>query len=200
MGRAQRRHSEAAQVTTGADVTEGTASIGRYLARERELRGISLDELCEITRLPRRSLERLEAGAYDLSPDGFARGFVRTVALALGLRPQDTLARMLPEADTRAREASARRRMPTWRTCVWVVASVVACVAIVLGARRFLLRPAQPAPVVYRLDAVRELWLETAQTERIVSEVERLDPEAPSAGPPQLAHEPAVETQSSAAH
>src|SRR5690606_15392059 len=30
--------------------------------------------------------------------DGFARGFVRTVAIALGLPPDETLARMRPEA------------------------------------------------------------------------------------------------------
>ena len=46
------------------------------------------------TRIPIRSLARLEAGVFDAEPDGFARGFVRTVAIALGLPPDETVARM----------------------------------------------------------------------------------------------------------
>ncbi|MBW2716886.1 MAG: helix-turn-helix domain-containing protein, partial [Deltaproteobacteria bacterium] len=36
-------------------------SIGAYLARERRLRGISVGELAELTKIPTRSIERLEA-------------------------------------------------------------------------------------------------------------------------------------------
>jgi hypothetical protein len=79
----------------------GAERIGSYLARQRELRGISLDDLAFRTRIPLRSLQRLEGGAFDLEPDGFARGFVRTVAIALGLPPDETIARMLPEAQLR---------------------------------------------------------------------------------------------------
>jgi cytoskeletal protein RodZ len=56
-----------------------------------------------------RSLRRLEAGAFDHEPDGFARGFVRTVASALGLPPDETVARMLPEATDDARSRGRRR-------------------------------------------------------------------------------------------
>ncbi len=71
--------------------------IGAYLSRERELRGVTLEELARQTRIPLRSLQRLESGAFDRDPDGFARGFVRTVAVALGLPADETIARMLPE-------------------------------------------------------------------------------------------------------
>jgi hypothetical protein len=77
----------------------GAERIGAYLTRQRQLRGIALDDLARQTRIPVRSLQRLEAGAFDQDPDGFARGFVRTVAIALGLPPDETIARMLPEAD-----------------------------------------------------------------------------------------------------
>lgn len=73
--------------------------IGAYLSRERELRGVTLEELARQTRIPLRSLQRLESGAFDRDPDGFARGFVRTVAVALGLPVDETIARMLPETD-----------------------------------------------------------------------------------------------------
>ena len=78
-------------------VDEPMPSIGTYLARQRRLRGIELEELAAVTKIPRRSLERLESGAFDGVTDGFVRGFVRTVADAIGLDPDDTVTRMLAE-------------------------------------------------------------------------------------------------------
>jgi cytoskeletal protein RodZ len=85
--------------------------IGGYLARQRQLRGISIGELAEATRIPRRSLERLEAGAFDSRPDGFVRGFVRTVAEALGLEPDDTVNRMRTEPEAQGETSRAASRL-----------------------------------------------------------------------------------------
>jgi len=74
-----------------------SSPIGEYLRRQRTLRGVSIEELSRITRIPLRSLERLENGEFDGETDGFARGFVRTVAAAIGLDASDTIARMLKE-------------------------------------------------------------------------------------------------------
>ena len=91
-----------AQPSSGASDVSGVGrlaatSIGDYLKRQRLLRGITVEELSATTRIPLRSLERLEAGYFDGVSDGFVRGFVRTVALALGLDADDTVARMLDE-------------------------------------------------------------------------------------------------------
>ena len=101
-------------------------SIGEYLARERELRGITLDELAESTRIPLRSLERLEAGAFDRDPDGFARGFVRTVAEALGLEPDQTVIRMLPEPGP----ATTGVGLPASRTLLLALLAAVIAVGV----------------------------------------------------------------------
>lgn len=122
----QRRDPEDARV--GGEAAE---AIGSYLARQRTLRGISLDELAAATRIPVRSLQRLESGAFDRMPDGFARGFVRTVALALGLPPDETVARMLPEATDDAR-ARGRGFVPGRRTLA--LAGLLAAAAIALVA------------------------------------------------------------------
>ena len=75
----------------------GPQPIGAYLATQRRLRGITIEELSVQTRIPLRSLERLESGCFDADVDGFVRGFVRTVAEALGLDPDETLNRTLEE-------------------------------------------------------------------------------------------------------
>jgi hypothetical protein len=61
------------------------------------MRGISVGELAELTKIPTRSIERMEAGAFDGNPDGFVRGFVRTIAVGLGLDPEEAVMRMLGE-------------------------------------------------------------------------------------------------------
>ena len=89
--------------------SEAGFSVGQYLRSQRVMRGIGLEELALRTRIPKRSLERLEAGAFDGEPDGFVRGFVRTVAEGLGLDPDDTLMRMLREPGGSPRRAAFGR-------------------------------------------------------------------------------------------
>jgi hypothetical protein len=71
---------------------------------------MSREELSELTRIPIRSLERLEGGQFDGGSDGFVRGFVRTVAEALGLDVEDAVARTLqePGAGTWERPGASR--------------------------------------------------------------------------------------------
>jgi hypothetical protein len=152
-----------ANVRAGERVSE---SIGVYLARQRELRGISLDQLAASTRIPRHSLERLEAGAFDASPDGFARAFVRTVAVALGLEPDDTVNRMRPEPGGLHGRARGALGGP------WLLALVAAALAVLVPfAWLNWLAPPGPAPgpgsakalepeLVVRPDAVRRLAAE----------------------------------------
>jgi len=117
----------------------GREPIGRYIAQQRRLRGIELEDLANRTRIPRRSLERLEAGAFDLSPDGFSRGFVRTVAEAIGLDPDDAVARMLHEPD------AARRASPRSSRTLGAIAAAVALLGLALAARQLVASlPARP--------------------------------------------------------
>ncbi|MEM6960204.1 MAG: helix-turn-helix domain-containing protein [Myxococcota bacterium] len=61
-------------------------SIGRQLRRERELRQVSLEELAQLTRIPRKMLLRLEEDRFDDLPgEVFAKGFLRSYARALGI-------------------------------------------------------------------------------------------------------------------
>jgi cytoskeleton protein RodZ len=66
----------------------GTAmgAFGDRLRREREMRGITLDEITESTKIARRHLEALETERFDQLPGGvFNKGFVRAYARFLGI-------------------------------------------------------------------------------------------------------------------
>ena len=134
-------------------------SVGQYLANQRRLRRISLEELSERTRIPRRNLERLESGAFDATADGFTRGFVRTVAEALGLDANEAVMRLVdePRADE-LRALVAARRAVMWR----VAALVAVAMLVVVGGIYLVLRApahedAKAPAVTWRRDAVRGL-------------------------------------------
>jgi cytoskeleton protein RodZ len=66
---------------------------GDRLRREREMRGITLDEITESTKISRRHLEALEGEHFDQLPGGvFNKGFVRAYARFLGIDEEQAVA------------------------------------------------------------------------------------------------------------
>jgi cytoskeleton protein RodZ len=73
----------------------GTAmgAFGDRLRREREMRGITLDEITESTKIARRHLEALEGEHFDQMPGSvFNKGFVRAYARFLGIDEDQAVA------------------------------------------------------------------------------------------------------------
>ncbi len=69
------------------------ASFGENLRREREMRGVSLEEISAATKISVRFLEALEVEAFSKLPGGiFTRGFIRAYAKYLGLDEERVLA------------------------------------------------------------------------------------------------------------
>jgi cytoskeletal protein RodZ len=68
-------------------------NFGEHLKREREMRGVSLEEISAATRISTRFLEALENEQWERLPGGiFNRGFVRAVARYLGLDEEGLVA------------------------------------------------------------------------------------------------------------
>lgn len=139
--------------------SDSLPSIGEYLARQRELRGISREDLCNRTQIPMRSLERLESGVFDQLDDGFVRGFVRTVAEALGLDPDDTLARMTQEPVTTHESTRAIATLGLMRAGVLFagLALILISVGLVSVALKNIPSSDGDSPLVMRRDPVRAL-------------------------------------------
>ncbi|HVU01293.1 MAG TPA: helix-turn-helix transcriptional regulator [Polyangiaceae bacterium] len=68
--------------------------VGQYLKRHREARDMSVEELSRATRVPMDSVTRIEADQFDELPgEVFVRGFLKSYARAVGLAPDEVLAR-----------------------------------------------------------------------------------------------------------
>jgi cytoskeleton protein RodZ len=83
------------QITDLPAKGDGTAmgAFGDRLRREREMRGITLDEITESTKISRRHLEALEGEHFDQLPGGvFNKGFVRAYAHFLGIDEDQAVA------------------------------------------------------------------------------------------------------------
>lgn len=91
------------------------ASLGQELKRERELRGISLREIADSTRINLRLLQALEEDRLDVIPGQFfVRGILRSYARSIGIDEQQVLNRYHEtctfEEQMQYREAQKRRR------------------------------------------------------------------------------------------
>jgi cytoskeletal protein RodZ len=96
-------------------------TVGNYLRRHRESKRMSIEEVSRATRVPTSSVERIEGDRFDELPgEVFVRGFLKSYARAVGVTPEDVLARYtasrrvawvtpLPIASPMARPARGRR-------------------------------------------------------------------------------------------
>jgi cytoskeleton protein RodZ len=90
---------------------------GEYLRREREMRGVTLEEISAATRISIRFLEAIESEELSKLPGGiFTRSFVRTYARYLGLDEERVLTdcqlagKQRPEVDIRRITANRARQ------------------------------------------------------------------------------------------
>jgi cytoskeleton protein RodZ len=116
-------------------MTKGT--FGDSLKREREMRGVSLDEISVATRIATRFLQAIENEQWDQLPGGvFNRGFVRAFARYLGLDEENIVAEY-------ALAVGDRPSVPVWTGsppavtseqpwAAWIIAGIIV-IALIAG-------------------------------------------------------------------
>ncbi len=68
------------------------SDLGALLRKAREERGLSLDDIQELTKIRKRYLEAIETGDYRVLPGTFyVRAFVKNYSEAVGLEPEEVL-------------------------------------------------------------------------------------------------------------
>lgn len=136
--------------------------LGDRLRQAREAKGLSLEQLEEITRIRRRYLQALEEEDLGQLPGQvFVRGFLRNYAVAVGLDPQEILAinDLRPASPAAARPDEGREpflKEPlaaphAGQRLVGAVVAAMAIVALALGGwtlyRQYGLPAITPAPL-----------------------------------------------------
>jgi cytoskeletal protein RodZ len=120
------------------DSAQRLAAFSTWLARERELRGLSRDAVLRTTRLAPAVVEALEAGdPARLPPRAYAVGYLRAYAAAVGLDPDDVVLRYEEAAGGEEAGPAGTRPM---RLVPLVAAALVALAAAGLGVWWFFLR------------------------------------------------------------
>ena len=117
-----------------------SSPFGEHLKRERELRGVSLDEIAAATRIKTSFLEALENGRWDELPGGaFNRGFVRATAHFLGLDEDGMVAEYALETGGESQAklmAQPSGAMPRdYRPAIMAIAALL---VVIVGAAWFI--------------------------------------------------------------
>jgi cytoskeleton protein RodZ len=147
------------------------ASLGQELKRERELRGISLREIADTTRINLRLLQALEEDKLDVIPGPFfVRAILRSYARSIGIDEHQVLNKYQEiytfEEQLQYGESPERRRPRPLsqffrRKSVWVAALAVAIIGLGLVLIYILLLapekkqpiPTKPAQPVAQVEA-----------------------------------------------
>jgi cytoskeletal protein RodZ len=114
--------------TPGGESTSGETleAFGRWLVRERELRGLGRDEVVRATKIAPAVVEALESGeAARIPPHAYVVGYLRAYAAAVGLDADEVVLRFEEAAPAADAAASGPRSAPI---------RIVVAVAVVLGA------------------------------------------------------------------
>ncbi|MFZ5444959.1 MAG: helix-turn-helix domain-containing protein [Myxococcota bacterium] len=116
-----------------------SVGFGRWLRTQRELRGVSRDDVANKTKIPPTLIEALEEGQSERLPERiFLLNYLRSYATACGLSVDDVLAHFeqLPEApkaeafDPVALEQDRRTRA---RSTMWLTLASALLVVAALG-------------------------------------------------------------------
>ncbi|HVA17328.1 MAG TPA: RodZ domain-containing protein [Candidatus Dormibacteraeota bacterium] len=115
---------------------ESTHLFGEHLKREREMRGVSLEEISAATRISVRFLEALENEQWERLPGGiFNRGFIRSVARFLGLDEENLVAEYAMETHERP-EIAVWTKEPVRKRTNWTAigGAIVVAILVIVGA------------------------------------------------------------------
>jgi cytoskeletal protein RodZ len=121
----------------GRESGEGLPAFGRWLVRERELRGLARDEVARATKLAPGVVEALESGEEGrIPPRAYVVGYLRAYSAAVGLDADDVVLRFEEAAGPAGTPRAPSRRGASPR----VAAAVAIAAAAVAAAIWALLR------------------------------------------------------------
>lgn len=119
--------------------------LGQKLKEAREAKGLSIDQLHEITKIQKRHLVAIEEGNYDVLPGAFyARAFIKQYADAIGLNGEELLVeyqstipqsekREVPQVSTGQKTQETMQKSSSWPIADHMPKILVALLVIACG-------------------------------------------------------------------
>ena len=125
--------NEAADPAPAADRLR---AFGRWLQQERELRDLGREQIAQATRLAPSVIEALESGEEErMPPRGYVAGYLRSVAAAAGLDPDEVVLRWQEAVgEAPPAPAAAAPRIPPRRALALAGAALLVLLALIAGA------------------------------------------------------------------
>ncbi len=118
-------------MSAGAATRERLAAFGRWLVRERELRGLARVEVTRATKLAPGVVEALESGEEArIPPRAYVVGYLRSYAAAVGLDADEVVLRFEEAAQAPAARGSGRRGKLPVRIALLALVAVAAAGAL----------------------------------------------------------------------
>jgi cytoskeletal protein RodZ len=115
---------------------------GKYLSQQRELRGLSRDEVSRVTKISPSLITALEEGQVERLPSRvFVLNYIRAYATVIGLAPEDAVLRYeevdkaTPEPSPASLEQERRRRAWVGLCVMLVVLGLGTYVALVMTGK-----------------------------------------------------------------
>jgi cytoskeletal protein RodZ len=122
---------------------EAMRGFGRYLLRERELRGLSPEDVARVTKLAPAVIEAIESGDPDrMPPRGYLVAYLRSYSAAVGLGADDVVLRFQEVAGVDEPVVAPVGRLPAGRSparrwmIIAAVAALVVAAVVAVGFRR----------------------------------------------------------------
>jgi len=119
--------------------------LGQKLKEAREAKGLTIDQLHEITKIQKRHLVAIEEGNYDVLPGAFyARAFIKQYADAVGLNGEELLVehqstipqsekREVPQVSTGQKTQETMQKSSSWPVADHMPKILVALLVIAVG-------------------------------------------------------------------
>ncbi|EOP36862.1 helix-turn-helix domain-containing protein [Bacillus cereus] len=119
--------------------------LGQKLTEAREAKGLSIDQLHEITKIQKRHLVAIEEGNYDVLPGAFyARAFIKQYADAVGLNGEELLVeyqstipqsekREVPQVSTGQKTQETMQKSSSWPIADHMPKILIALLVIAFG-------------------------------------------------------------------
>lgn len=123
------------------------ADFGRYLAQQRELRGVSRSDVASVTKIPLNLLVALESGNVERLPERiFVLNYIRAYAQVIGMESQEAVLRFeeidrTVRTERNATAANQGNRRPRIAWPVILIAAILVVAITFLAMKGILHAP-----------------------------------------------------------